>query len=333
LILKGKPQGGQWSFDDENRKKIPKKEYENIPVDPEPLENKYITEAKKYVDEKFADNPGEYDKFWFPIDRESAQKWLEQFLEHRFYKFGDYEDAITESHHVLYHSILSPLLNVGLLKPLDVVNQALDFASKNDIPLNSVEGFVRQIIGWREYIRLQYELNGTKMRNDNLWNHKEKLAKGFWTGQTEIEPLDNVIKKINETGYLHHIERLMIVGNFMFLLQTDPKEVYRWFMSLSIDSYDWVMVPNVYGMSQYSCEDIMTTKPYISGSNYVRKMSNYSKNEWCEIWDALYWNFIIENIDKLSENYRMGMIVNRAKNFSKEKKSEYKKIVEKYKIN
>ncbi|MFZ1572803.1 MAG: FAD-binding domain-containing protein [Candidatus Kapaibacterium sp.] len=147
----------------------------------------------------------------------------------------------------------------------------------NDVGLNSIEGFIRQIIGWREFIRGVYVFKGTQERSRNFWNFKNKIPTSFYTGTTGIEPIDNTIKKLIATGYCHHIERLMILGNFMLLCEFDPNEVYKWFMELFIDSYDWVMVPNVYGMSQFADGGLMATKPYISGSSYVLKMSNFKK--------------------------------------------------------
>jgi len=318
------PVGGQWSFDQENRKKIPKKSLNDIPSVPVVNKNTYIIEAKEWVEKNMPDNPGDTDSFWYPVTHDEAQKWFEDFLQKRFNLFGDYEDALVSGENILYHSVLSPLLNTGLLDVRDVVSQAITFAEQNLIPLNSLEGFVRQIIGWREYIRMQYEKNGTAMRTSNYWNHSKKLPKAFWSGTTSIPVVDEVVHKITSTGYLHHIERLMIVGNIMFLLEIDPDEIYHWFMSLSIDSYDWVMVTNVYGMSQHAAGNLITTKPYMSGSNYVKKMSNFEVGDWCETWDALYWNFVITHQSKLSKNHRMHMITSRVEKFTDEKKKDYK---------
>jgi len=326
----GSPTGGQWSFDHENRKKIPKKNYLEIPELPQNNENEYIDKAKKWVNENFPNNPGENDCFWYPVTHEESLIWFEKFLKGRFQLFGNYEDAMVSDQNILYHSVLSPLLNAGLLDIKFVVSRSLEFAKENKIPLNSLEGFIRQIIGWREYVRMQYEKNGTDMRNSNYWNHEQKLPKSFWSGTTGIPVVDEVVYKINATGYLHHIERLMIIGNIMFLLEIDPEEVYDWFMSLSIDSYDWVMVPNIYGMSQHSAGNLITTKPYMSGSNYIKKMSDYGDGDWCKIWDALYWNFLIKHKDKLSKNHRMQMITKRVDSFTQEDKENYKKLVDNF---
>ena len=165
-------------------------------------------------------------------------------------------------------------MNVGFISPNKVISRSIDFSNKNNIPINSTEGFVRQILGWREFIRGVYISKGSYERSLNFWKFKRKIPVSFYTGNTGIEPIDISIKKVLKTGYLHLIERLMVLGNFMLLCEFDPDEVYRWFMELFIDSYDWVMVPNVYGMSQFADGGLMSTKPYISGSNYIYKMSD-----------------------------------------------------------
>jgi deoxyribodipyrimidine photolyase-related protein len=201
------------------------------------------------------------------------------------------------------------MLNVGLLTPTEILDQAIAFAVENNIPLNSCEGFIRQILGWREFIRGVYEAKGTQERTTNYWKFKRKIPTSFWNGITGIPPVDNTIKKVLATGYCHHIERLMVLGNFMLLCEFDPDEVYRWFMELFIDAYDWVMVPNVYGMSQFADGGLMATKPYISGSNYLMKMSDYEKGDWQPIWDGLFWRFMNTHRDFFLKNPRLGMLV------------------------
>jgi deoxyribodipyrimidine photolyase-related protein len=201
------------------------------------------------------------------------------------------------------------MLNVGLLTPEYILTTTLDFAEKESIPLNSVEGFVRQIMGWREFIRAMYQLKGVEQRTRNFWQFKRKIPASFWDGSTGIAPIDATIRKLIKTSYCHHIERLMVLGNFMLLCEFDPDEVYEWFMVFFIDSYDWVMVPNVYGMSQFADGGIFATKPYISGSNYLFKMSDYAKGSWSEVWDALFWNFMDKNRDFFLQNPRLGMLI------------------------
>lgn len=304
----GKPFGGKWTFDAENRQKYPKKE--TAPVVKFPKENNYLKEAKEYVDKQFANNYGSIDApHFFVCTFDEAEKWLDDFIENRFQHFGIYEDAIVTKEHILHHSVLTPMLNIGLLTAQQVLNKVLNEAAKHNIPLNSLEGFVRQIIGWREFIRIVYEREGGKQRTTNYWQFNRKIPESFWTGTTGIPPIDETIKKILKTGYCHHIERLMVLGNFMLLCEFDPDEVYRWFMELFIDSYDWVMVPNVYGMTQFADGGLMTTKPYISGSNYLMKMSDYEKGAWQAVWDGLFWRFMHVHRSFFLQNPRLGMLI------------------------
>ena len=244
------------------------------------------------------------ENFYLPVTHKESKKWLDDFLAQKLVYFGDYQDAIVKDESFLFHSLLSPLINSGLLTPEYVINKTLEFIDSNSVPINSAEGFIRQIIGWREFIRGVYLLEGVKQRNSNFWNNDRKMPKSFYDGTTGIEPIDDTIKKLLKTGYNHHIERLMLIGNFMLLCEINPTEVYNWFMEMYIDAYDWVMVPNVYGMSQFADGGLMSTKPYISSSNYVRKMSNYKSGEWTKIWDALFWNFINKHQKYFANNNR-----------------------------
>jgi deoxyribodipyrimidine photolyase-related protein len=248
---------------------------------------------------------------------------LQEFFQTRFEEFGKYEDAIVQNEKWLHHSLLTPLLNVGLLSPSFVIDETLKYAAEHQIPQNSLEGFIRQIVGWREFIRAVYELKGTEERTKNFWGFKRKIPESFWKGETGILPIDLTIKKVLETGYCHHIERLMVLGNFMLLCEFDPEEVYRWFMELFIDSFDWVMVPNVYGMSQFADGGIMSTKPYISGSNYLMKMSDYPKGDWQPVWDSLFWHFMDKQRAFFLGNPRLGMLVRTFDKMSVEKKEEH----------
>ena len=304
----GKPNGGKWTFDMENRKKYPSKK--NPPVIHYPDKDEYFEEAKEYVETHFSNHLGELTSYsLYPTSFETTKSWLSQFFEHRFMEFGVYEDAIVKENSILNHSVLSPMMNVGLITPKEVITNCLAYAKDNDVPINSVEGFVRQIIGWREFIRGVYEVKGSEERTTNFWNFKNKIPPSFYDGTTGIDPIDQTIKKLLQTGYCHHIERLMILGNFMLLCEFDPDEVYRWFMELFIDAYDWVMVTNIYGMSQFADGGLMASKPYISGSNYLMKMSNYEKGEWQSVWDGLFWRFMHTHREFFLSNPRLGMLV------------------------
>jgi len=323
------PTGGKWSFDEENRKKYPKgKSVVKLTL---PQANTYTNEAKTYVKEHFNNHIGSVDQaIIYPTNFEESENWLTDFLNHRFKEFGDYEDAILKNEMLINHSLLTPMLNVGLLRPHQVIEKALAYAHKNDVPINSVEGFIRQIIGWREFIRGIYITKGSQERTKNFWGFNRKLPQSFYDGTTGILPFDETIKKVLKTGYCHHIERLMVLGNLMLLCEIDPDEVYKWFMELFIDAYDWVMVPNVYGMSQFADGGILATKPYISGSNYLMKMSNYPKGKWQEIWDALFWRFMDKQRNFFLKNPRLSMLINTFDKWPVAKKSNVILIAENY---
>lgn len=300
LDSEGTPVGGKWSFDTDNRKRIPKGL--KIPTSPSIKQDRFAEEARDYVTDRFSNAIGPDQHLLYPHSRKSALQWLDQFVQERLALFGDYEDAIVANQSILFHSCLTPMLNIGLISPDDIIQSAL---KQPNVPINSLEGFIRQVIGWREFIRGVYLTKGRKQRTTNFWGYHRSIPQSFYNGTTGIEPVDAVIKRLLSTGYCHHIERLMILGNFMLLCEFHPDEVYRWFMEFFIDSYDWVMVPNIYGMSQHADGGLMTTKPYISGSSYVLKMSDFKKGEWCLIWDSLYWNFVAKQRSFFEKNPRM----------------------------
>ena len=313
-----KPVGDKWSFDTDNRKKYPQDKI--APKINFPTKDTVYKEAKKYVNKYYEKNYGNInEQINYPCTHSSAKQWLEQFIKYRFIEFGDYEDAVMVDQVFLNHSVLSPMLNVGLITPNEVISEVLKH--KNDIPLNSLEGFVRQIIGWREFIRGVYHYKGIQQRNSNFFDFTRKIPKSFYDGSTGVFPFDNCVKKVLQNAYSNHIERLMILGNFMLLCEINPNDIYKWFMELYVDAYDWVMVPNIYGMSQFSDGGLMSSKPYISSSNYIKKMSNYKNGPWAVIWDALYWRFIDKHRQKLVKNIRMKFMINLFDKMDDEKKN------------
>lgn len=307
LMDGGSPVGGKYSFDVENRKKIPK----GFPVPPTfaPTKNAAIEQVVLEVEKEFPDAIGETSPFFYPTTHAEAQKALDRFLQHKLALYGDYQDAIQKEDSFLFHSVLSPLLNIGLLTPEEVIQKTLRYAQKETVPLNSLEGFLRQIMGWREFVRASYLLKGSFQRSFNFFQHQAKIPQKFWTGSVGIPPIDTTIKKVLRTGYCNHIERLMVLGNFLLLTEASPQAIYEWFMGFFVDAYDWVMVPNVYGMSQYADGGAIITKPYISSSNYILKMSNFSKGEWTEIWDGLFWRFLHKHESLFAANYRTATLV------------------------
>ena len=321
MMIGDKPEGGKWTYDDQNREKYPKNK---IPPEIDyPKKDDNYNEALNYLNNNYKNNYGLIDdENIYPYNFQLAKKWLDDFFITRFYEFGPYEDAVVKEKSILNHSVLSPLLNTGLINPKELIKRTINYHYENKIPINSTEGFIRQIIGWREFIRGVYVCKGTEERNKNFWNFSRKIPSSFYSATTGIDPVDDTINKINKSGYANHIERLMIIGNFMLLCEFDPNEVYRWFMELFIDSYDWVMVPNVYGMSQFGDGGLMSTKPYISGSSYILKMSNYKKGDWCMIWDSLFWNFIDKQREFFLTNPRMRMLVSSFDRMDIEKKEK-----------
>ena len=315
----GEPIGGQWSYDEDNRKKLPKGVVP--PSLPKPKWTTHTETLVDIVDRSFTEHPGNGASFWLPTTEAQAKRWLTSFLRDRFDLFGDYEDALSKEHGTVFHSVLSPLLNTGLLTPDFVLEKALSFAEANDVPINSLEGFVRQIIGWREFIRGAWNTLPESHWQQNFFRHQHGLSDDWYRGTTGIPPLDDAIQRADATGYNHHIERLMVVGNMMLLCRIAPDVAYRWFMEMYVDSADWVMAPNVFGMALFSEGGAFTTKPYICGSNYLRKMSDYGKGPWCDIVDGLYWSFVDDNRRVFSKNPRSKMMLGSLDRMGAERKA------------
>lgn len=308
ILLDGEgPVGGKWSFDADNRKRLPKKM--ELPPIQWPTTNAYVQEAVAYTQQHFANNPGSSDGFAYPIDHDSALQFLHQFLDTRIDQYGAYQDAIDADQSYLFHSVLTPALNIGLLQPEEIVQATLDRHADRPIPLNSLEGFIRQVIGWREYVRGVYLLKGRIQRTTNFFQHHRPIPETFWDANTGILPFDSAMERVLDSGYANHIERLMVFSNLFLLCEFDPDQVYRWFSSLFIDAFDWVMVPNVYGMGQYADGGLMITKPYISSSNYLRKMSYFKPGDWSNLWDGLYWRFMHKHRSLFEGNPRTRMTV------------------------
>ena len=325
LIENDKPVGGKWSFDDENRKKLPKDYL--IPKLPVIKERDDFEEISNFINTEFNDHPGNINNI-FPYTTEQALDWLDTFFEERFKDFGPYEDAIFMGEHFQLHSALSSSMNLGIITPQQIITKAKDYAEANDIPLNSLEGFVRQIIGWREFIRGIYQNFSEKMINSNYWNHNRKLSEAWYTGDTGIEPLDDAIKGALEFGYTHHINRLMVLASIMNMSRIHPSEIYKWFMEMFVDSSEWVMVPNVFGMGTFADGGIFATKPYISGSSYILRMSNFKKGDWCEIVDGLYWKFIEDNKEFFAKNPRLSLMIRALEKLDQERKLRIFKAAE-----
>ena len=312
LEADGSPTGGRWSFDADNRRRLPK-QYREPPL-PVVAASAHEPAVRELIGAHFAHHPGELGELWIPYDQAGADAWLRQFLRQRLDDFGPYEDALSQHHDTLQHSLLSPLLNIGLLSPAAVIEATLQQVRQRQggeapVPIASLEGFLRQLIGWREFVRGIDRLHGERQASANFWQHQRQLAPCWSDGSTGLPPLDTAIERLNRLAYNHHIERLMVIGNLMLLCEIQPQAVHRWFMERYLDSYEWVMGPNVYGMGQMSDGGIFATKPYICGSNYILKMGDFKRGPWCEIWDGLYWRFIDRHQAFFQANPRLSMMV------------------------
>ena len=322
----GKPRNGKWSFDEDNRKKLPKDI--KIPEISKIKETKNTLVIKKFIDSNFTDHPGDTKNFWFPTTRIDANKWLDEFLKERIKLFGDYEDAVTEKSNTVFHSALSPLINLGLITPEEIITKIKKI--ENKIPMNSLEGYISQIIGWREFMRGIYQNYDERLEKTNFFNHKRKMKSNWYKGNTGLPPLDHAISNAVNYGWSHHIERLMILANIMNLCEINPKQVYKWFMEMFVDSSDWVMSPNVYGMGLFSDGGIFATKPYICGSSYFLKMMHFKKGPWCDVMDGLYWRFIDKNKKFFSKNPRLAMMVRVSEKMNQERKVRILKAADKF---
>jgi deoxyribodipyrimidine photolyase-related protein len=337
------PEGSKWSYDTENRSPFEKSQQE-----PEILKFKskkrleYLEEAVKYVETNFSSHYGSSDltNFIYPIDNEEAINWLKHFVSHKLDNFGKYEDALSSKIKFGFHSILSPLTNIGLITPMDIIEHIKEY-KKN---LASKEGFIRQVIGWREYCYFTYDLYGKFMESNSIYTlNKFSISKHIWNCSTQIPPIDNILKNVTSNAYSHHIERLMGIGNFLLLIETNPKEIYNWFQTMYIDAYDVFMVPNVYGMLCYAKlneNTHMMTRPYFASSNYIMKMSDYkseitirigsSDYKWDDIMDSLYWYHIHKYSNVFKKIYATSSGVARWEKFDSDKKNQIIKLSKLY---
>jgi deoxyribodipyrimidine photolyase-related protein len=316
LIDGDNPEGDSWNYDSENRK-IPGADV-YIPK-PYQVETDQITkEVIKVVGDKFASHFGDMSPFNFAVTRIDALSVLDHFIKNRLDKFGDFQDAMIENEPWMFHSHLSFYLNCGLLEPLECVLAAQSAYYQKKASLNNVEGFIRQILGWREYIRGIYWLKMPRYAHENFLSAAKNLPQFYWTANTKMNCLKQCIKETKENAYAHHIQRLMVLGNFALLAGIDPRQVNEWFLIVYADAYEWVELPNVSGMVLFADGGLLASKPYVAGGSYINKMSNYCKNCKYNVvekngvnacpFNYLYWHFLISNRDKLSSNPRISMM-------------------------
>ncbi|CAN0535614.1 unnamed protein product, partial [Ectocarpus sp. 8 AP-2014] len=317
ILMSGdKPEGGKWNYDAENRK--PPKEGLDIPQTYMAVPDDITREVMDLVAERFSDHFGDLEPFHFAVTRDQARTALRQFIDQRLCHFGDYQDAMIEGEAWMYHSHISFYLNCGLLTPLECVKAVEHAYHQGLAPLNAVEGFIRQIIGWREYVRGIYWLKMPDYVSENFFEAKRALPEFYWTGETEMNCLRQCVTETKENAYAHHIQRLMVLGNFALLAGIDPEHVNEWFLIVYADAYEWVELPNVSGMVLFADGGYLASKPYAAGGSYINKMSDYCKNCSYKVKDKngadacpfnyLYWDFLARNRDKLSNNHRIGMM-------------------------
>jgi deoxyribodipyrimidine photolyase-related protein len=332
LMDEGKPVGGQWNYDQDNRK--PPKKGLNPPAPlafaPDAITQSVIERVKK----DFGQNFGQVEPFAWAVTREDALKVLEEFIQHRLAQFGPYQDAMVTGQWTMFHGLISPYLNLGILSPREVIQRVEKAYRSQELPLASVEGFIRQVIGWREYIRGLYVLKMPEgYAQENWFDHQRPLPDFFWTGETSMHCLQESLRQTIETGYAHHIQRLMILGNFSLIAGLNPQAVENWFHSAYIDAYDWVMQTNVLGMALFADGGVLASKPYAASANYINKMSNYCAGcrydpkarigkDACP-FNYLYWNFLDRNRDKLNQQGRMGLVLAHLDKLDEKTREEY----------
>ncbi|MDC1444656.1 cryptochrome/photolyase family protein [Amylibacter sp.] len=332
ILMDGdEPIGGQWNYDSENRK--PPKNGLKIPDSYSNKPDEITKDVIKLVDQNFKDHFGDLLPFNFAVTRQQALIILDEFIDKRLGMFGDFQDAMIEGEPWMFHSHISFYLNCGLLTPLECIKAVESAFYDNRAPLNAVEGFIRQVLGWREYIRGVYWYKMPEYKSENFLEASRKLPEFYWTGKTNMNCLKQCITETKENSYAHHIQRLMVLGNFVLLTGIKPDEVNNWYLAVYSDAYEWVELPNVTGMILYADGGVLASKPYAASGAYINRMSNYCKSCHYKVsskngedacpFNYLYWDFLIRNENKLRNNPRMGLIY---RNLDKMKSEKFESI-------
>ncbi|MEO1241499.1 MAG: cryptochrome/photolyase family protein [Pseudomonadota bacterium] len=326
------PVGGAWNYDKENRKAAKSDLF--MPDVPRVAPDDITKDVLTLVEKQFGDRFGDLEPFWFAVTREGALKALNHFIKEALPAFGDYQDAMLLGEKFLYHSVLSLYINAGLLNPYEVCERAVHAYENNGAPLNAVEGFVRQIIGWREYMRGVYWHGGDDYVRQNFFGAKRSLPEFYWSGETRMACVKAAVDQTREEAYAHHIQRLMVTGTFAMLAGIDPHDVHEWYLAVYADAYEWVEAPNVIGMSQYADGGALASKPYAASGAYINRMSDYCKSchyavskkteEGACPFNALYWDFLARHKDKLKNNPRLGQMYKNWERMDKSKKLAYR---------
>ncbi|CAN8138837.1 (6-4) photolyase [uncultured Thiomicrorhabdus sp.] len=331
LMNNGKPEGGKWNYDADNRKAFGKAGPPQIPIPCDFLEDDIVQQVRKDVEQYLPNLPGNLPRFFWPVDRQQALQALQDFIDRRLPTFGDYQDAMWKGEPWLFHSRISMAINLKLLHPMEVIQAAENAYRQGRAPLNAVEGFIRQILGWREYIRGIYWLQREQWSQFNALDNQRDLPQMYWDGKTQMNCMQQSLKQVLDYGYGHHIQRLMITGLYALLAEVEPQQIEAWYLAMYVDAVAWVEVPNTLGMSQFADGGILASKPYIASGNYIKKMSNYcdgcafnpknaSGDKACPM-TTLYWHFIYRHQDWLQEHPRLAMQVKHWHNKSAEEQA------------
>ena len=332
LMAGADPEGGKWNYDAENRK--PPKSGLDIPPPYNGQVDQITQEVIDLVADRFKDHFGDLEPFYFAVTRKQALQVLDKFINERLANFGTYQDAMIEGEPWMYHSHISFYLNCGLLNPIECVEKAEQAYRDGNAPLNAVEGFIRQIIGWREYVRGIYWLKMPDYTEENFLEARRSLPSLYWGEKTELNCLRQCVKETKENAYAHHIQRLMVLGNFALLTGLNPKEVNEWYLIVYADAYEWVELPNVSGMVLFADGGYLASKPYAAGGSYINKMSNYCKSCRYKVskkngvdacpFNYLYWDFLDRNRDQLQTNHRLRMMYRTLDRMDEKKHQEIK---------
>lgn len=338
LLMDGnQPVGGKWNFDAENRKPAPFNLFQPRPSRFKP--DTVTTDVLNLVKERFSSHFGDLEPFWFAVTREQALFAFDQFVETTLPQFGDYQDAMLRGEKFLYHSVISAYLNAGLLYPLELCRRVAEAFEAGYVPINAAEGFIRQIIGWREYVRGIYWLKMPDYLEQNHFSAKRALPDFYWTADTDMLCMKEAITQTREEAYAHHIQRLMVTGNFALLAGIDPRQVHEWYLAVYADAFEWVELPNTLGMSQFADGGLLGSKPYAASGSYIDKMSDYcgacryrvkqkTGEDACP-FNSLYWHFVVRNSEKLKSNHRMQMVFRTWEKMPVERRRDYLEQAEK----
>ncbi|WP_374530445.1 cryptochrome/photolyase family protein [Novosphingobium sp.] len=330
LMDNGQPVGGRWNFDADNRKAIDRDLH--IPQPPRFTPDPITREVLDLVAKRFPDNFGSLEPFWFGVDRSDAEAAFAHFVRHALPLFGSYQDAMLRGQAFLYHAVIAPYLNLGLLDPLEICRVVETAWRNGTIPLNSAEGFIRQVIGWREFVRGIYWWRMPGYEHANALRAQRPLPTFYWTAETSMACLGACISQTRDEAYAHHIQRLMVTGNFALLAGIDPHELHRWYLSVYADAFEWVELPNTIGMSQFADDGLLASKPYAASGSYINRMSDYCRGCRYDVkaksgpdacpFNLLYWDFIARHRERLARNPRMAPMVRTWDRFSAERQQQ-----------